>query len=329
MKKSPIKNEKAIKNLSEKAKIKNLNDEIELKEIQIKETTKSLNNIKTNSLKEFVYANRTIPQIWKNKFNYQNQVLELFVKDKNFLSYVGNSSGSNENAKSATKLYKPKYRLKNYNRPYSYRERNPIVKMQEESSFPISRNESSLNQKSKLNHQKNNEKRLNNVFDSLQNLFPIKGKLKELFPEEILKSINMKNKEINNKDKLKLNSPEMKKDKRRNIFRQNIFVNLIPQKNKNKSKRTQSAIMRSGYKKNKDIFFKKKLNIKNETIMKNLESINFFGPYYSYCPPCGNRNVDFYKNLDKEKLIQIIQLIKKIKYKTSENLSDRLNINKG
>ena len=62
--------------------------------------------------------------------------------------------------------------------------------------------------------------------------------------------------------------------------------------------------------------------------MKHLESINFFGPYYSYCPPCGNRNIDFYKNLDKKKLIQIVQQIKKMRGSGSlGNMTERIQIN--
>ena len=87
--------------------------------------------------------------------------------------------------------------------------------------------------------------------------------------------------------------------------------------------------MRNVYKKDNDLFIKKKFNIKNEIIMKHLESINFFGPYFSYCPPCGNRNVDFYKNLDKKRLIQIVQLIKKMRgHKALGNMTERLKVNK-
>ena len=60
-------------------------------------------------------------------------------------------------------------------------------------------------------------------------------------------------------------------------------------------------------------FERKKYDINNENVMYQLESINFFGPYYSYCPPCGNRNVDFYQNLDSETIIQIVKQIKKNK----------------
>ena len=89
-------------------------------------------------------------------------------------------------------------------------------------------------------------------------------------------------------------------------------------------------IIKNGYKNDyNNNFVKKKFNIKDENIMKHLESIHFFGPYYSYCPPCGNRNIDFYKNLDNKKLNQIIQQIKKMRgSKILGNATERTKINK-
>ena len=86
--------------------------------------------------------------------------------------------------------------------------------------------------------------------------------------------------------------------------------------------------MKNEYKKDNNIYIKKKYNILNENILNQLESINFFGPYYSYCPPCGNRNIDFYKNLDKKKLVEIVQQIKKMRGKNNiGNITERANMN--
>ena len=154
----------------------------------------------------------------------------------------------------------------------------------------------------------------------------------ELFPEKSLKSIDIKNKIINNKNNNNyINNyinQTIRPEKRRNIFRQNIFVNLVSSKSKNmnnKPRRVKSAYyFKNENKKNDNLFIKKKYKIKDENVMKQLENINFFGPYYSYCPQCGNRNVDFYKNLDNNKLIQIVQQIKKIRgLGIYENLNDR------
>ena len=121
---------------------------------------------------------------------------------------------------------------------------------------------------------------------------------------------------------------KQKHHKRQNTFRQNIFTNLLP------SSRDKSGKNISGfnsctnfYKKKPDNlnnniflnsdneFFVKKININDPLLIKYLEGINYFGPYFSYCPPCGNRNLEFYKNLEPNQCLQIIQQIKKNKGK--------------
>jgi uncharacterized protein Veg len=57
------------------------------------------------------------------------------------------------------------------------------------------------------------------------------------------------------------------------------------------------------------------VNINNPVVIKYLEGINFYGPYFSYCPPCGNKNLEFYKNLELKQCLQIIHQIKKNKGK--------------
>ena len=323
-----------LKILEEKLKSKNLTDEIEMKEMKIKDINKKLKEIKSNSLKEFVYANRVIPESWKNKLNYQGQVLELFVKDKNFLSYVGNTGNENDSNKTKSKSTKIKFKLKNNDKPISFKSKSKadVIDLNDDNyrdSIPSTRNYSTINIKNKLKRLKNktlDEKQLNSILNELKNNYPFNDKLKELFSEKILKTIDMRNKTINIKNNNK-NKSIFKAEKRRNIFRQNIFVNLIPSKTY-KPRRIQSAFMKNEYKKDNNIYIKKKYNILNENILNQLESINFFGPYYSYCPPCGNRNIDFYKNLDKKKLVEIVQQIKKMRGKNNiGNITERANMN--
>jgi hypothetical protein len=335
-----MKTKYTIKNYSEeKIRKSNLYDEIELKNIKIRDSFHKLRDIKANSLKDFVYSNRQIPDHWKKKLDYQNQVFELFAKDENFLLYVGNVPDEVENIesnKSKQKIDKKKILFRNNGQEgWQNKTENNILKnekIERNNSIRI-KSFSSKNIKNKLKHIKNKsigEKEIINIFDELHNDFPIKEKLVDLFPEKVIKSIRLENNVIGNK--LKQFYPEMKPEKRRNIFRQNIFVNLIPQKPKNKSnlisRQYQSAIFNKSHKKpstnnfmlNSE-FVKKKFDIKNELVMKQLESINFFGPYYSYCPSCSNRNIDFYKNLDSQTLVSLVQQIKILRGKVKGNFS--------
>lgn len=313
----------------------NLYDEIEINDIKIKETKKKLKDLKTNSLKQFVYSNKRIPDNWKNKLDYQNQVLEMFAEDRDFLLYVGNNGDyeNNEQVKKRPKTAKTKFTSRNNEQLISLRLKtgDNILKNEnsKENSLLFSKNNSSsinIKKRTKYNlHRLLGNKEINNIFNELNVKYPIKDKLLEIFPVDVLNSIKAKNKLIEDKNSKNKNIYyDFKQEKRRNIFRQNIFVNLIPPKSSNKSiilpRRTQNSFMKDEYKKqNKryshldNQFERKKHDINNENVMYQLESINFFGPYYSYCPPCGNRNVDFYQNLDSETIIQIVKQIKKNK----------------
>ena len=117
-----------------------------------------------------------------------------------------------------------------------------------------------------------------------------------------------------------------KKDKQL-TFRQTIYSNFIPSKialnsnlikNKtkklNKKKLLQIEESKYGpFLHSNNQLFNKKVTIDNPIIKKNLESINYYGPYYSYCPPCRNKNLEYYKNLDQPKAIELIHYIKKAK----------------
>ena len=135
--------------------------------------------------------------------------------------------------------------------------------------------------------------------------------------------------------------------KRQRAFRQNIFNNLIspkkiieeeispkniinniPTLKKLRTMNRTTSFLNSYY----DTFYQK-IKINNPIIQKNLENINFYGPFYSYCPPCLNGNLDFYNNLEPNQCLKLIHYIRKIRKKNilnikgtnSTSLSDKKN----
>ena len=61
-----------------------------------------------------------------------------------------------------------------------------------------------------------------------------------------------------------------------------------------------------------------KLNeINNPIIKKNIESINFYGPYCSFCPTCRNKNIEYYDKMEPNQCLKIINFIKKARNKKS------------
>ena len=127
--------------------------------------------------------------------------------------------------------------------------------------------------------------------------------------------------------------------KRQRAFRQNIFNNLIPPKNakiidSNQKNNINNINNINSYRKLKSMnrttsflnsdseSFYKKCIISNPIIRRNLENINFYGPYYSYCPPCLNRNLEFYNNLEPNQCLKLIHFIKKIRKKSILNIKE-------
>ena len=49
-------------------------------------------------------------------------------------------------------------------------------------------------------------------------------------------------------------------------------------------------------------------------IKKNIESINCYGPYFSFCPSCRNKNMEYYNNMEPKQCLEIIHLIKKVRH---------------
>ena len=70
-------------------------DSIEKKDIRIKKGKIKLKKIKSNSVKELIYSNKSIPENWKNKINYNQEVINLMFKDNKFLSYLGRGKNYN------------------------------------------------------------------------------------------------------------------------------------------------------------------------------------------------------------------------------------------
>ena len=200
-----------------------------------------------------------------------------------------------------------------------------------------------------------NEKEIISLLEEFKAAYPIKVPKEE---EEQIEKVKKNEKKINKpnlifsqtfnynqllRKNLKYNAKDnfhKIKIKRQRDFRQNIFNNLIPQKhlvknelilkNENNNKDNKDNINNSNKKVKQmnrtvsflnsdfDTFYKK-IKINNPVIERNLEYINFYGPFYSYCPPCLNRNLEFYNNLEYNQCLKLIQYIRRIKRKNVLN----------
>ena len=327
-----------------------LYDEIEKKEKEIKNIKNEINKYKKGTIQEFVYSNRKIPSAWKNKRNFKRIVLELLVEDNNFLKYLGSEDESTNIAIDNTKKFRPKtafsdkksLRSSNTNLNNIINSKKNILKLSNtlNSIKSISRsnttniyssNSSKIINKTKSQYKNiiSSEDEVESIFDDLKNKYPIRKKLDELYPNyNFDKSKNNKKLSMSNKnekvyslqnliDKSKLN-----KIKR---MERNIYNNLFQKKSRTKNysylvknsehykliSKTQKSIPLNSFKMSNEAkkeFIKKELN--DSKIFNQLHSINFYGPYFSYCPHCSNNNIKYYKNMERSQCISLLNHIK-------------------
>ena len=334
-------------------------DDIQQKDLTIKNIKKNLNRVKSATIKECVYTNNKIPIQWKNKKEYENKVLNLFSQDEKFLLYVGKigniknynkTTNSNDLLETKTTIFNTSNSNSNFfsnksnildNNENNKKLKSISVKLNKINKIKLSEDEEKEKSKriynvirNKFNNKKkgrNNiysEKEVLTILEDYNNAFPIKEKMDDIITKQNKENLSKTlNDNFNNFEK-------MKKNERQEFFRQNIFNKFIPinlraqssniKKSKNKIKKENKKL--SPFLNSTLVDFEKKIEIKNPIVKKYLESINFYGPYYSHCPPCGNKNLEYYKKMNQDNAIKIIQFIKKSKGKNTIIDFDNNNI---
>ena len=341
----------------------------------IKKNRAILKKVKDSAMKEFIYTNKEIPESWRHKSNYGDEMLKIMVKDKNMLKYMGTGQTGEINYKNnanANKTYnifitrnENEKALPNIKKSFDKNdkidelsktpqkidgEKNPENIITEEHVNELSASKES---KTKIRTKPKNEymdKEINDILEDFKINYPIKNKLQELYDktnfyssknsfnhsmtkDKIGNSSTTKNLRANsivnsNKNGIDLDSKFSRNIfyntiknqqifKRKNVIRQNVFNNLISNEENIITKSTSykapsklNPIVFSDYKN-----FTKKIKVKNPLVNRNLESINFYGPYFSYCPPCYNKNIEYYNNLEVNQCVGLLHHIKKMKTK--------------
>jgi len=297
-------------------------DEIESKDILMKKNNLEIKRIKTDSIKQLIYTYQKVPKIWQNQKNYQNQVYEIFSKSPKFLQYLGNASNTNTHRQYYNQE-KENNNISNSNTNINSNEsRNDNIdflskkmkkKIQNLNLSPVSENFSHQKEIPKIMnttpnvrsyfHKKDETKKIKeiiNIFDELSIKYPIKDKIYDLYPNQEIEKINKTERR---------NIPTIERRKRKQVLKNNIYLNINTTNTHNKN---ANAKKRKKYNINTETNLTELKNqIKNPLVLKNLERINFFGPYYSYCSQCGARNIDFYQKLTLRQLNNITNEIKK------------------
>ena len=293
----------------------------------------------TSSTKMFTRDSFATSKIKKNK-GMATSYSQVFPKiDKNKLLFEDKKTNN-------TKIIRDKFRpIEDINN-----EKDDLSLKENDNSNNNFNSIAKLNfSKAKNKREEMNDKDIANLLEEFKLAYPIKLPKEE---EELLEKEQEKEKKINKTNLLfsqtfnynQLLQKNAKYNafdnihkiriKRQKAFKKNIFNNLIPPKQNKENdiyKRNNTNLLGS-YKKIKTMSkstsflnsdsdnFYRKVKIINPLIEKNLENINFYGPFYSYCPPCLNRNLEYYNNLDVNQCLNLIKYIKKIKKKNILNI---------
>lgn len=384
-------------------------DEIASNDISIKQKEKQLQKIKNDSLKEFVFTNKQIPDKWKKKLGYQTNVIKLLARDNTLLYYIARGGGQNksqidttstkwstfENFNKFSKTGMPMKTGKVYSglktcysqifpqiqtrfnpeakkdddemkseQIVTQKQEEPYKKIFEEEDLTNNEN-NSINAKltgspMKIKLSKKDfmtEKDIANLLDEFRIAYPIQLKKEEPenFFDDNKKEKTKENMDNVNKKKTKVFNAgsflqtsgkkynpfvnvHQLKSKRQRVFRQNIFNNLVPSKkpemlDSKTNVNIDERLKKIKHKKKEEKYspylnfdyesFYKRVKINDPAIEKQLENINFYGPYYSYCPPCLNRNLEYYNNLEPNHCVRLIKYIRKIRGKKIIDIKEK------
>lgn len=275
-----------------------------------------------------MYSNKTVPDSWKNKFHYHNDMLKLFSKDERFVAYLGKGTGTGSGGENNDS------RLGSTQSTFPKLASNQIAGISEATSARNNNEQEgiSTNQRVKTaSHPRKytimkkqteyNEKDIMSILDDFRNAYPIQK------PEIIDKNKTM----TGFKNNGWLTMRHMKNEDKQIMFKTSIYSNLLPSKDPERAKSSKPKVKVEEKKTDFGPFlnfdyeaFNKKIEITNPVVKKQLESINYFGPFYSHCPSCKNRNLEFYQNMESNQCIQLLKCIKKQRGKTAI-VKDRQN----
>ena len=332
---------------------KNFYEDLITSDMNIRNNRLILNKIKSKSIKESIYTNKMVPSSWRTMLGYQNHVYRVIDKDPAFAVYLGRSQKENNGNKfseaqhlksvndSQSYEQKPipdfikKYLAQPEEVQNSLESKNnendkklkDDEKHTDDGKIKTNRRPSQLYQKGiifdknfivddKLISSKLDEYRTK--YDLNKYMYDIKNK-RNLDKEKKLNNIltpNPRERETNYRQFLKTRTQNDKE----HVLKSSIYYNLISKDNDNMKlssslhKKNLKPIMnpRSLYLHHNNEF-DKVIEITNPKIKRDLELINYYGPLYTHCKLCNNRNLEFYQNSEPNQTLKLLNFLKRMK----------------
>jgi len=333
----------AFKNLD-----KDFYEDIINSDLGIKKIKKNLEGIKDGTIKESVYTNREIPDVWKTKLTYRQEVHDAISNDDNFAKYIGSSNEeekvdfdfdnklntfsstyyTNENDDSR-KLSRNNF-LNFANTSKTFYDNNDSISKKNDSFTERSDTKRVTKKKffSTFNQSNNiNDKLIASKLDEYKLKFDMKAFMNEIRNKRISEGKDTELKSLPNFLKERKNNYRMYlkaliQNERVKVLKQTIYVNLLPSKDKlddidiekNKKKKFSMDLP------NKIKFldsgspeYDNPPKITNPRVRRDLELIDYYGPKYVHCKYCHRRNLEYYENAEPNQCLKLTRYLKKVR----------------
>ena len=336
---------------------KNFYEDLISSDMNIRTNRSILNKIKSKSIKESIYTNRMVPSSWRTMLGYQNHVYKVLDKDPAFAIYLGRSQKENNNNKFSDAQHlknindsqsfeqKPipdfikKYLSKTEDKINSSTIKNVEAennqkdeeKNTDDLKTKFNRRPSQVFQKGIFNEKNQiiDDKLISSKLDEYRTkydlnkyMYDIKNK-RNLDKERKMNNIltpNPKDRDTNYRQFLKARTQNDKE----HVLKSSIYYNLIAKDNNNirtsLQKKNLKPIIKPG-----SMFlhhnneFDKVIEITNPKIKRDLELINYYGPLYTHCKLCNNRNLEFYQNSEPNQTLKLLNFLKRMKLGDKED----------
>ena len=332
---------------------KNFYEDLITSDMNIKNNRLILNKIKSKSIKESIYTNKMVPSSWRTMLGYQNHVYRVIDKDPAFAVYLGRSQKENNGNKffeaqhlksvNDSQSYEqkpiPDFIKKYLAQPEDVLNSSEVKnnendkkikddeKNKDDDKIKINRRPSQLYQKGimfdknlivddKLISSKLDEYRTK--YDLNKYMYDIKNK-RNLDKEKQLNNIltpNPRERETNYRQFLKARTQNDKE----HVLKSSIYYNLISKDND--KMKLRSSLQKKNLKpiiNPRSLYlhhnneFDKVIEITNPKIKRDLELINYYGPLYTHCKLCNNRNLEFYQNSEPNQTLKLLHFLKRMK----------------
>ena len=126
---------------------------------------------------------------------------------------------------------------------------------------------------------------------------------------------SISNKSSKSKTEMKKKPEQEKKD----VFKTTLFNNMLPYRD-NKIKYNNKPIIKMDINNFESPFlhsttaeFNKIIEITNPKINEKLSSIQYWGPYFSHCPPCRNKSLNFYQTMETNQCLTLLDYLRKVR----------------